>query len=202
MTTLVLLPLMFAPTPLPSDVVTVTARVESQGRSYTIVIDIDYKDGWNGTGAGIPAPILQIDVPPSVKLKGKILKSYKALSRNEFLQEPFERLIKELPARIDFRRIKEPEGDERIGLNVLIYVNDGGDRNARFIRRRLELAPISGANATPGSPESSHWGQDDLLQIGDSADAFTLPRADKSTVSLDQFLGKKNVIVTTYRAFW
>ncbi len=202
MTYWLLVPLMFAPTPLPDDVVTVTARVEPDGGNQSIVLDIKYKDGWNAKGAGVPAPILQIDVPPSVKLNGKVLKTQKALSRNNYLQAPFERLLEELPARIGFRTSNRLGADERIGLNIITYVTDGGARNARFVRRRLELAPTAGSEATTVSAKSSKWGKEDLLQIGDTADAFTLPRADKSTVSLEQFRGKKNVIVTTYRAFW
>ena len=42
----------------------------------------------------------------------------------------------------------------------------------------------------------------DVLQIGDRADAFTLARADGTTISLADYKGKKNVLITTYRAFW
>ena len=41
-----------------------------------------------------------------------------------------------------------------------------------------------------------------LLKIGDKAPAFNLPRPDGTAFDVSQWLGKKNVIVTTYRAFW
>ena len=64
----------------------------------------------------------------------------------------------------------------------------------------LPLEP--GATATEGSANESDWGKGDFLKIGDKAEPFELPRADGSTLSLGEYLGKKNVIVTTYRAFW
>ena len=62
------------------------------GQEYEVVLDVQFNDGWSGSEAGIGAPILQINVPDSVELTGKVLTDYKALSRNEFLNEPFERL--------------------------------------------------------------------------------------------------------------
>ena len=50
---------------------------------------------------------------------------------------------------------------------------------------------------------TSKWGVDEkLLQIGDKATDFVLPRADGSEVALEPYLGEKNIIVTTYRAHW
>ncbi len=49
---------------------------------------------------------------------------------------------------------------------------------------------------------NSKWGKNQLLKIGDKAAAFMLPRADGEKVGLKQYRGKKNVIVTTYRAHW
>jgi peroxiredoxin len=51
------------------------------------------------------------------------------------------------------------------------------------------------------APTRSEWGQTQTLQIGDKAEKFALP-SKGSKVSLKKYLGKKNVIVNTYRAFW
>ena len=90
----------------PDDLVEVSARIAADrlvvGESYEIVIDLSLKDGYSASGAGVPAPLLQIEVPSCVVLKGKVLRGHRELARNEYLQEPFERRLSELPARIGF----------------------------------------------------------------------------------------------------
>ena len=89
-----------------------------------------------------------------------------------------------------------------IGLNVTGYVSARDGRKG-FLRRRLELPLVAGASALEVDSRKSTWGVDQsVLQIGDVAPDFRLPRADGSKVSLGRFRGKKNVVVTTYRAFW
>ena len=87
----------------PDDLVEVSAQIAADrlvvGESYEIVIDISVRDGYSASGAGVPAPLLQIDVPSWVKLEGKVLKGHRDLARNEYLQEPFERLLSEQPSR-------------------------------------------------------------------------------------------------------
>ena len=61
------------------------------GETYEIAVSLELGDGWSTSDAGIPMPLLQIDVPDSVRLTGKVLEGYRALSRNEFINEPFER---------------------------------------------------------------------------------------------------------------
>lgn len=200
-----LLPWLVAAGPLPDDVVTVSARIEAEslsvGQTYEIILDVKFKDGWSGRRAGIKAPILQIDVPPSVKLIGKVLKTYRELSRNEFLQEPFERLAKKRRERISFELIKKPKRGEKFGLSILSYASESPN-DAWFIRRRLSLPVAAKATSQPDSSTKSQWGEEDLLQIGDEAPNFELPRADGTTVTLAQFRGKKNVLLSTYRAHW
>ena len=59
----------------PDDLVEVAARIAADrlvvGESYEIVIDFSLRDGYSASGAGIPAPLLQIEVPSCVVLKGK-----------------------------------------------------------------------------------------------------------------------------------
>ena len=190
----------------PADAVRVTARVVQEqlvpGEEHAIVLDVD----WAGASAGksgVPAPILQIDVPPSVKLVGEELTTYDQLKRNEFLMEPWERLVDELPATIRFRLVAEPGADETIGLVVLAYVSTEPGVDDAFLRRRVELPVQGGAVARPGDDTDSSWGPDERLwKIGDRVEPFDLPRADGTRLDLAQRLGAGNVIVTTYRAHW
>lgn len=191
---------------VPENVVHVSAQVDadalSVGSEYKIVFDAHFKDGWSGGMAGIPAPFLQIEVPTSVELTGRVLKTYKELSRNEFIEEPFERLVRETPLEIGFKVIKEPDANEPFGLNFVSYASPASGDDAYFVRRRLSLPIAPNASAELVEPTRSNWGPEGLLQIGDKAAPFSLPRADGSKVSLGQYRGKKNVIVMTYRAHW
>ena len=66
----------------------------------------------------MPAAILQIDAPDCVRLSGDVLEGYRALARNEFLEEPWERALEggqirdrvaELPAPIGRIVGEDPE---------------------------------------------------------------------------------------------
>ena len=59
----------------PDDLVTASARVEAgDGKDRgDIVLEISFQHGVAADKAGLPAPILQIDVPPSVRLDGRTL---------------------------------------------------------------------------------------------------------------------------------
>lgn len=188
--------------PLAAVRVSATLKAESTaaGASGRIVIELDAGPA-STSEAGIPAPILQLDVPPSVKLDGREITDLKELARNEFLQEPYERLLKELPAEVTFTFASAPAAGETIGINVVGYLKtEAGDA---FLRRRLELPLTPGAEARAAEATTSTWGKDEaLLNIGQRAALFDLPRADGSRVALEQFLGSKNVIITTYRAHW
>lgn len=192
--------------PLPEDAISVSVRIEAEelkvGEEYEAVLTFEFKDGWSGAGAGISAPILQIEVPKGIELTGRVLTEYADLAKNEFLQAPFERLLKESPAKIGFKVVKPPSEDTAFGLSLLAYAGSSSGDDAWFLRRRLTLPVAPGATATPVAAESSDWGVEKVLQIGDRATPFTLPRADGSKVSLGKLRGKKNVIVTTYRAHW
>ncbi len=190
------------PVPTPVDAMTISARVEEGSRAHDIVLEVLFKEGWNGSGAGVPAPILQIDVPPSARLTGRVLKSHRELARNDFLQEPFEQLLKGSSTRVGFRLPGESAPGEAFGLSVLVYLSRDGTDDAWFVRRRLELPVTPGSTARSVSAATSDWGEGDLLQIGDQAAPFSLPKADGTKLALSEYLGKKNIIVTTYRAHW
>ena len=190
----------------PGDAFTVSARLDAEsiavGDKYEIVLEWHVAEGLSSDGAGIPAPILQIDVPRGVTLSGKVLKKHRELAQNEFLEAPFERLLKESPVRIEFKLRKELTADDRIGLNILAYVGSSESGEASFVRRRLELEVAPNAEAKSAETTNSNWGTGKRLHIGDKAAAFSLPQADGQKVALKDYLGKKNIIVTTYRAHW
>ena len=172
------------------------------GERYEIFLRVRLPESVVASEAGAPAPFLQIDVPPSVRLEGRYLKTKDELARNEFLVEPYERLIKEELTRIPFVLEREPEPGESIGLNVVAYLTAEGEP-PRFFRERLELAVTGGASGQSAARKRSDWGEDErLLQIGDEVTPVALPNAAGESVDLGQWIGKKNVIVTTYRAFW
>jgi len=172
----------------PDDLMTASARINTkdleEGESYEIAIELRFKEGYSASKAGIPAPLLQIEVPESVKLLGKELESYGELKRNEFLQEPYERLLSEVPARVGFEVRRAPKTDDVIGLNILAYVGSESDEDAYFVRRRLALKVAGGAEAESVLADNSSWGREDLLQIGQKADLFTLPKAGGESVAL------------------
>ncbi len=199
---LLLCGILAAPVPTPVDAMTISARVEEGSRAHDIVLEVRFKEGWNGSGAGVPAPILQIDVPAAARLTGRVLKSHRELARNDFLQEPFEQLLKGSTARVGFRLPDESAPGEAFGLNVLVYLSREGTDDAWFVRQRLELPVAPGSTAHSVSAATSDWGEEELLQIGDQAAPFSLHRADGTTLALSEYLGKKNIIVTTYRAHW
>ncbi len=191
----------------PGDVLSISATLDAEelsvGSNYEIVLKVEIKDGWSAAAAGVPSPLVQIDVPPSVKLSGKVLKSQKELSRNEFLQAPFERLVKNEEEHIEFSLMKAPGAGAQIGLNIMAYVSQDPTVDSFFIRRRFTLDVKPHAQAVGVVGVKSDWGIDKhLLQIGDPAEDFSLPKAFDPPIGLSNYLGQKNVIVTTYRAHW
>ena len=150
----------------------------------------------------MPAGILQIDPPKSVKLIGQVLKTKRELGGNEYLRAPFEMQVGDSTTRIKFKLTRKPKAKDRFVINYVAYIGSESDEDQWFVRRRLELPLAPQAVASPTSPDESDWGAGKLLQIGDKAKPLKLSRADGSKVSLRDFKGEKNVIVTTYRAFW
>lgn len=203
---LLLLPLLIGGGEMPDDAFVVTATLAADtlevGGDYEIVIEVKLKEGWSASDSGIPKPMLQIDVPKCVKLSGKVLKDFRELSRNEFLQEPYERLITDGKSTVRFKLTRKPGANDSIALNVMAYLSDDPKNNAYYVRRRLELPLEPGAVAQAGDASKSDWGKQKVLQIGDKAKVFSLPQADGKKIKLRTYLGKKNILITTYRAYW
>ncbi len=173
------------------------------GQETSIALHLEIPEAWSASDAGIPKAFLQIQVPDSIELSGRKLTTYRELARNEFLEEPLERLIDPGDSSIGFTLEREPSESDVIAINVLAYVAGVEEDEQYFIRRRIELPISAGATARSAvQAEVSNWGDNGSLQIGDKAAAYSLPRADGGLVDLGEALSETNVIVTTYRAYW
>ena len=124
---------------------TLDAKTLVVGQEYEIQLTVTLAEGWSASAAGIPKPILQIDVPKPAQLSGEVLSGYRELSRNEFLQAPYERTIDVGSNVVEFTLTSEPSSGDRISLNIIAYVRQGEDENAFFVRKRLELPLQHGA---------------------------------------------------------
>jgi len=192
----------------PAEAMNITAEMTAAGAgpgaagSFTLTLSL--ADGWSAAEAGIPNAILQIDLPNGIELEGDIITEHRALARNEFLHAPFERMLEPGETTITFNASRNPsEVSGSIALNVVAYLRRGEATQAHFVRKRLTLPIKPGAQSRAADPGDTAWGDDRSgMQIGDKAQLFELPRADGSTVKLADHIGKHNVIVTTYRAFW
>lgn len=173
----------------------------AKGASLEFQVDIAFAEGLSASEAGLPYPLLQIDVPKTVQLGGEELTSHKQLKRNEFLMAPYERVLESASTAIPFTLKRAPKDGDSLYLNVIGYVGDK-DGNATFMRKRFQLPLKSGATATEVDAADSSWTVDDYLDIGDKAPNFTLPTADGEKVKLSDYRGQQNVVITTYRAHW
>lgn len=193
------------PQPLLRVSASLTAPVLEVGQQYEVVLRMEVADGWSAGRAGVPGAILQVDAPASIDLVGKKLTTYDQLKRNEFLEEPWERLMESAEQRVRFTLLSEPAEGETIGLNVVAYLAEEKEEGGalRFARRRVELPIAAGARAETTTPSrNSRWGVNGTLQIGDKAEPFALPRADGSVLDLGERVGTSPLLVMTYRAFW
>jgi hypothetical protein len=114
------------------------------GTTVTIELQLEIADAWSSTDAGIPKPILQIEVPPSARLAGKVLTGRRELARNEFLRAPFERMIAPGQSTVELELTGAPAPGETFGLNVIGYLATADGEDAWFVRRRVEL-PLRGS---------------------------------------------------------
>ena len=172
------------------------------GQTYTIDLTLELAAGWSASESGIPKVFLQIDVPDSVTLSGKVLTEYRELAKNDFVQEPFERMIEPGKTEIGFTLTSLPKAGETLSLNIIAYIkSEDGDDNY-YIRRRLDLALQPGAMAKEVDATDTAWGSHDTLVVGEKADDFSLPQYGGASISLADYRGRKNVIITTYRAHW
>ncbi len=176
------------------------------GEAYEFVLELDVPDDLSvPVGRRMKhSPILQLDVPPSVELEGKHLSNYRELARNEFLEAPFERLVERGATTVKLTLKESPKPEDAIGLIVTAFFKSKASGAEFFYRRRLSLPLKAGATAVAADAKNSFWGVDaKQLKIGDKAPLFDLPLADGSgTLALSDYVGKKKIIITTYRASW
>ena len=191
-----------------ADALNVTARIAEApagpGALGSVTVTLEASDGWSITNAGLPGAVLQLDLPDGLTLAGDILTDHRALARNGFLHAPFERMVQLGDTSVEFSIDKDGSFDNgALGINVVAYMRHNDAATAHFVRKRFELNIEPNAAATTVDSANTSWGDDRSgLQVGDKAKPFTLPRADGTNVDLNNYLGKKNIIVTTYRAFW
>lgn len=196
----------FASTP-PADTLSASARLAESGQfmkgaKSRLVVTSKVKEDWDGAAAAIPNVIVQVKVPPSVKLIGDRETSLRKLSKAEFLRLPDERLTADGKTEFPFEFIGEPKANERFEINLLAYVTNPDETNVWFVRKRIALPIAADATSVDIDASDSSWGVDDELQLGDSVPSMTLPRLEGEPLDIGKYLGKRNVVITTYRAHW
>lgn len=184
----------------------ITAKKLEVGKEYEFVVEYQLAKDWSADKAGLPGAIIQIKVPKSVELVGKVLSTHEELSKNGFMYAPFERLVKSSSAKVKFKLKAEPKPDEKFAINVLAYISSSSANSDRFVRRRIEIPLIAGAVSTEVDVMPSDWGETKTLQLGDVAVLPALtpahPRAVLPLRTLEPYRGKKNLLLFTYRAHW
>jgi len=182
---------------------TLGAAAIAVGPTLTATVSIELAEGVSATDSGIPGFILQLDPPQGLELSGKRITEFKQLSRNEFLMEPWERLVKEASVEVQFTLTEMPAKGATLGLILVGYVASEPGKDDAFLRRRLELPLVAGASARTGDPLDSSWGPDKaLLTIGDKAPSFELPVLQGGEIELAHELDGGPMLLTTYRAHW
>ena len=196
--------------------VTFQARMPAEemavGGEYAIAVEaapggaITPVFSWEAGGerGGLRRPILQLDVPGCVELIGSVPDPLRTPGdfQLDFLRYPWGRRLMEPAEQVRFRLVSEPGPDDAVGLNLVVYPGTLGVDSAEdsgFERLRADLPLRAGASAAGAPSRRSDWGPGDLVQIGDEAPDFTLPKADGSELTLSQFRGHKNVLLVTYR---
>ena len=169
------------------------------GKEISVPMEFMITQGFSVSEAGLPGAVLQIDVPEGVELVGKVL-SDRESARNQFLRAPYERLLKSGTNELKFKLTATPADDAAIHLNVLGYASKDDER--MFVRQRYALPLKSGASLKKVDVSPSNWGDDTSLQLGDTVPNYEIPQADGTVIKLADYVGKSNIILTTYRAFW
>lgn len=191
---------------IPNDSVMPSAAIAAEtltvGEEYEVALTVQLGSDVSVDAAGIPQMLLQIDRPKCVRLLGKEVRTLEELTKNEFLEAPYERLIEAGETTIGFKLVREPKEGDAFALNILAYTGGENGEDHHFVRQRLTLPILPHSVGTMVSEPASNWGRNKTLQIGKKATSFSLPTAAGETVSLRKYRGKKNVIVTTYRAHW
>lgn len=190
---------------LQPDVVEISAKIEAEtlqvGQTHVLSFDWDIPSKATIDQAGIPVPLIQIDVPDSVELIGKVLTEHKKLAKNEFLRAPYERAVETKSSKIEFKLIAPPKDGDQIAINFMAYATLA-DGAVRFVRKRLAVPVTAHAVGKEVAIGDASWGKNNLVKVGEKVKPISLPQADGTQVDLGDMLGKSNILITTYRAFW
>lgn len=185
----------------------VTASLRASGEEFEAVVRFDLSGGLTAHDSGIPGFIVQLDAPPGVELIGERVLEFEALRDNEFLMEPWERLVEGEELVLPLR-FSAP--GKTLGINVVGYVATSPGEDDTFVRMRLELPLTEGATTHIGDSSQSSWGPLEnerlgppTLQIGDPMPAISLPRlASDEPWSTESLLGTSPFLLVTYRGHW
>ncbi|MGE3182955.1 MAG: hypothetical protein AB7N71_15100 [Phycisphaerae bacterium] len=187
----------------PPDAIRISAELKPGalmvGQNHKFEVAASMAAGWSSKKQ--PPLITQLDYPACVAPVDKVLKG-KELAENEFIAEPYEYLLRENGREIEFRLIAAPADGDAIGINVIGYLRGEDDDAVWFVRKRFELPLKPGAAADPADAADSKWSEPNVLQIGDKLPAISLPQADGEKVDFAEHAKGKNLVITTYRAFW
>ncbi|MEM8710299.1 MAG: hypothetical protein AAGG01_05065 [Planctomycetota bacterium] len=174
------------------------------------VIELQLAPGVSAQSSGIPGCIVQLDPPPGVELLGERVLEFEALRDNEFLMEPWERLMDKNRLTVPLRLAADLAPDATLGINVIGYVASSPGKDDAFFRQRLELPLLADSTAFRGDPTQTSWGPFGAeidtpgpLTIGESIPAFRLPRlgADRPWSSAE-VIGTQPALIVTYRGHW
>ena len=198
----------------PVDSISVTASVTSTslepGAAATAQLQIELANGVSASASGLPGFIIQLDPPDGLDLVGKEVVTFEDQRDNEFLMEPWERLLEGTQLDIEFKTAAALAEDATLGVIVLGYVSSADGKTSAFLRRRIELPLRAGATSVPGDDSDSTWGPrpdhpagaSKGLNIGDRAANWTLPTLKGPAFSPAAWLGKEPTLVVTYRGHW
>ena len=183
----------------PKDVVTFSASLSAErievGQTYTIDVVARPNPGYHLAGPPVPL-LLQMDVPASIELTPAKVK------KGEHIRAPYEVTVEDGRRQVEFR-VKSPLGpDDAVLINLVGYVETTAKDQAWLVRRRGRVAIRPGATLIPERADRNDWHDTANLTIGARAVPFKLPDKDGRIYDLEQHLGRKNIILITYRAFW
>lgn len=116
-----------------------------------------------------------------------------------YLRMPYGRRILAKETEVAFTLTAEPGPDDVLALNVITYLEGDAPRDARFVRRRVELPLRAGATAAGAPSDVSRWGEGETLSIGDVAPDFELPDLVGRKKSLSSLLDDRRVLILAYR---
>lgn len=183
----------------PKDIVTFSASLSAErievGQTYTIDVVARPNPGYHIAGKPVPL-LLQMDVPASIELTPA------KVQKGEHIQAPYEVTVEDGRRQVEFR-VKSPVGpDDTVLINLVGYVASTAKDQAWLVRRRGRVAIRPGAKLILERANRNDWHDDTNLTIGDRAVPFKLPDKDGKIYDLEEHLGRKNIILITYRAFW